>query len=201
MYTGKTETCNLALAHIGVGLTIADIDTENTAEAKACRQFYDISMESVLGAFRWNFARKTAALSLVAENPNIDWSFSYAYPVDAVYFYKILSGRRNPDRTQEVPFFVGSGTSQSLIYTDMQDASGEYIRKITDLDFKPADFVMAHSLKLAIAIAPKLTKGNYAKLIASLYSVYGNEVRMAASRNAKEQRKDIAPESELITGR
>lgn len=201
MFQNKTEIANLALSHLGVGATITDLDTDTTIEAKALRTFYQITEEAVLRAFRWGFAKKTATLTLIEENPTMDWFYSYAYPSDCCYAYEIVSPVGNPNRLEEVPYELHKGASQTLIYTNMDEAQLRYIAKIADTDNKPSDFVMAHSLRLAIAVMPKLSKGNYSRLLQNLYGLYNEEIRQAASTNAREQRKRNEPLAELISQR
>lgn len=201
MFSGKTETANLSLAHLGIGLTITDLDTDNTVEAKTCRMFYDIATNHTLSRFRWGFAKVVEALTLVEERPNRDWFYAYAYPSTCLYGHKILGAERNPSRWQEIPWQVFKGTSQSLIMTDQPEASLEFTKKSTDLDFLPADFILANSYFLASLIAAKLAKGNYTKLVQSIRLAYDMEIREAATRNANEQKRDVRPESDLIIGR
>ena len=44
----STEIANLALSHLGNGTEIADLETERSSEASACRRFYDVALAQVL---------------------------------------------------------------------------------------------------------------------------------------------------------
>jgi hypothetical protein len=77
MATSKTEIVNYSLRHLGQGKTIADLDTEFSAEAKACRAFFNEARDMTLSAYHWSFASKYATLGLVAEDPTTEWAYSY----------------------------------------------------------------------------------------------------------------------------
>src|SRR5438046_2758921 len=95
--SSTTEIANMAISLIGIAKEIANLDSENSAEAKACRRFFANVRDTVLGDFPWPFATKFATLSLVQTDPNDDWGFSYNYPSDALKIRRILSGIRNDD--------------------------------------------------------------------------------------------------------
>ena len=69
----ETQISNIAISHLGIGLEIQNLETENSAEAKACRRFYETSRDAVLGDFEWPFATKIIELNLVEEGPNTEW--------------------------------------------------------------------------------------------------------------------------------
>jgi hypothetical protein len=77
------DICNLALSHVGVSTEIANLDTERSKEAQACRRFYEPTREEVLRAFAWPFATRFVDLQLVEEEPNDEWAYSYRYPATA----------------------------------------------------------------------------------------------------------------------
>ena len=85
---------NTALSHLGISKEVASVD-ESSAEAKACRRFYDTTIKAVLKDYSWPFASKIATLNLITANPNDEWAYSYRYPSDCLFFRRILSGNRN----------------------------------------------------------------------------------------------------------
>ena len=88
----KTEIGNLALSHIGIGKEVANIETEQSAEASALRRVYDTALRKTLRDFNWPFARVIADLGLIEEDPTDEWDFSYRVPSDCVSFRRIPSG-------------------------------------------------------------------------------------------------------------
>lgn len=101
--TSEVEICNRALDKVGTRSTIASL-TEASNEAKICNRLYAPTRDETLGMAFWNFARKTANLSLLKSapgtitNPNPSgwtgvwsddfpappWLFEYAYPSDCL---------------------------------------------------------------------------------------------------------------------
>src|SRR5665648_440114 len=96
--SSATEICNMALGHLASGKEIANLETERSAEAIACRRFFDSARDAVLRDFSWPFATKIKALSLIEEDPNSEWAYSYRYPTDCLNFRRILSGTRTDTR-------------------------------------------------------------------------------------------------------
>lgn len=99
--SSETEVCNLALSHLGARSTIASL-VEDSNEARSCNLVYATVRDIVLGMAFWNFARKTATLSLIKSAPGTPsnpgatgsvwttdwpappWLYEYAYPSDCI---------------------------------------------------------------------------------------------------------------------
>ena len=62
--SSKTEIANLAISHLGIGKEIANVETEQSQEAKACRRYFDMAKKITLGDVDWTFATKFATLNL-----------------------------------------------------------------------------------------------------------------------------------------
>ena len=153
----STDICNKAISHLGIGKEIANLETERTAEALACRRFFSDVIEEVLRDYAWPFATKFSDLELVEEDPTSEWSYSYRYPSDCLEFRRILSGTRSDTPDTRIPYRVGQDSQGRLIYTDQDSAEGEYTVRVTEAGRFTADFVSAASLLLASYIAPRLT--------------------------------------------
>lgn len=197
----KTEICNLALSHLGVSKEIANLDTERSAEASACRRFYETARDAALRDFPWPFATVMQPLGLIEEDPNTEWAFSYQYPVNCMKIRRILSGSRNDDRQSRVPYKIARGSSGAVIFTDAEDAEIEYTFKETDAGRYQPDFIMALSLRLAAYIAPRITAGDPTKLGDRALSLYRFELSKAEATSVNEEQDDELPESEFIRGR
>lgn len=99
--SSDTQVANLALAKIGTRSTIASL-TEDSNEARAINLIYENTRDQVLGMAFWNFARKTANLSVLKTAPGAvgststggptwspdwpppGWLYEYAYPSDCI---------------------------------------------------------------------------------------------------------------------
>lgn len=160
MGTTKLEIANMALGHIGVGQTVANLDTERSNEAYTVNRFYDITRREILSEYNWPFATKVVALAEISEDPTTEWSYEYQYPSDCVKFIKVLSGNRIDVEDSFIEYEVAHGDTTTVIYTNEDEAYGKYIADITDETLFPFDFVMALSYRLAFYIAPTLMTGD-----------------------------------------
>lgn len=193
--------CNLAISNIGSSVEINDL-TENTADARACNRYYETARDEVLRAFPWPFSLRVATLALVAEAPTSEWSFSYAYPSDALRFLRILGTTRNPNRSQRVPYTIGGdGVGRTLVYTDQSGAQAQYIQRVTDPTFWPADFVTCLGLLLSVYLAPRLTSGDPYKLRSQNQQLYEAKLGAAEASAANEDQPDPVPVGEYLSSR
>lgn len=197
----KTGICNLALSHLGVGKEIANLETERSEEAAACRRFYDQTLEQVLRDFTWPFATKIATLNLIEEDPNEDWQFSYRYPTDCLMVRRVLNGTRNPSRQEREPYRISQDSAGRLIYSDREDAELEYTVTANDPALYPPDFSMAFSFRLAAYIAPRVTGGDPFKMGDRALKLYEIELGMAKSNSVNEEQDEELPNSEFIAAR
>lgn len=212
----STQIANMAVAHLGIGYQIGNLDSENSPEANVMRQFYVPAKRATLRDFPWQFARKRVALSLVS-GPTIPpntppgalatpeyanhWLYSYAYPADAVHFLKIISWRLNDDRQSRIPYELGMGAQSTLIWTNWENAWGEYTADILDSSRFPPDFELALSLRMAMYGATRLTKGDPFKLGQRAAQLYQDEITKAQATSVNEVQEYQDPESEFIRGR
>ncbi len=201
MASSTTEISNLAISHLGIGKEIANLETERSAEAQACRRFFAVARDTTLRDFAWPFATKINELGLVEEDPNNEWAFSYRYPTDCLMLRRILSGVRTDTHQSRVPYRVTRDASGLLIYTDMEDAELEYTIKETDVSRYPADFVMAMSFLLASYVAPRLTAGDPFKLGDRSLGLYVAELSKARTMALNEEQADQTPDAEMIRAR
>lgn len=198
MANSKTEISNMAISHLGTGKEIIDLDTEKSEEASVCRRFFEIAKDTVLQDCEWPFATKIASLGLIESSPNNEWDYSYSYPSDCLNFRKLQSGIRNDTRQSRIPYRIGHGDSGAIIFTDQEDAIGEYTVKITDTSRFYPDFTLALSLKLAYLIAPRLTKGDPDKMKQQIQSEYLYQLSLAKASAFNEEQMDEQVDSQFI---
>lgn len=197
----KTEIANMALSHLGIGKEIANLDTEKSSEAAACRRFFEECRNATLSDFPWPFARKYVTLNLIQERPNDDWGYSYAYPVDCLQIRRIVSGTVNESRQERIPYEIGKGSSAKIILTNQSLAKIVYTEKVTDPSFYASDFNIALSFRLAAYIAPRITQGDPFKLKGEMLAQYDLEINRASRRSVNEQQEAELPDGELIRAR
>lgn len=207
MAVSKTALCNLALTHIGIGVEIANVDTEKSNEARAFLRVYDTALEKALREFPNPFSTKIATLSLITErevddeHPTTEWRFQYGLPVDSLMFRKIQSGMRTDDHESRVPYRQYFGSSTTVIFADRVDAVCEYTIRVTDTNRYPPDFDLAFSLLLAALVAPRLTAGDPFKLGEKSEKKYEREVLMSRSNAFNEEQADQEPDPPSIQAR
>lgn len=197
----KTDICNIALSHLGISKEIANVDSEQSKEAAACRRFYDVTIEATLKDYSWPFASKIAALNLIEENPNEEWGYSYRYPTDCLFFRRILSGNRNDTELTKVSYAVTKDNSGFIVYTDKADAQAEYTERITDESFFTSDFILAVSYRLASYIAPRITAGDPFKLGVMALQKYELEKSKAVANSFNEDQSVTLQDTESIAAR
>lgn len=202
--------CNMALGHLKITKQISNLVSDQSAEAVACRTFYNTVKQQFLEDFKWPFARKQGMLTLIEANPfpidvNMDteWSYAYQYPSDCVNFIRIISGIRNESRLDRVPFkmFSNPTDNSKMICTDMDQAAGEWTTDVVTEDMFSASYVMALSFKLASIIAPMVTGGDPFKLGDRADKKYQMEKVNAQSNALNEEQQEVEPESEFVLAR
>lgn len=200
----------MALGHLKITRQIANLTTDQSAEAVACRTFYNIVKQQFLEDFKWPFATIQNPLALIEDNPfpydslgDSEWSFSYQYPSDCVNFKRILSGWRNESSLDRIPYriVVNPADGSKMILTDMCQAVGEWTTNIVNEDMFTAAYVMALSFKLAMIIAPMVTGGDPFKLGDRAMALYEKAKNQAQANALNEEQPDIAPESEFVEAR
>lgn len=193
----------MAISHLGVGKEIANIETEQSQEASACRRFYDTARDATLRDFPWPFATKFVALSLIEtfSSSTAEYNYSYRYPSDCIKLRKIKSGTRNDSRDSRVTYKILKDSSARIIYTDEENAEAEYTERVEDPSFYPSDFEIAFSFRLAAYIAPRLAKGDPFGLRKAAMDMYNLEISRAKASSINEEQRDELPESEFVRNR
>lgn len=183
------EVANLALANTGEGSSIASFDEDST-EARACKQYYLISRNTILKSFDWDFARKPdIPLVLVTPFPANGWNYGYAYPPDCLRLLSVggaIYGR-------------GIVGREDLILSNFRQACATYTSGDL-IDRYPEDFGMAWSFRLAIMIAPQVTEGNESSLRKTLETGYKLSYDEAIENNSNEEGTVTIPSPAMDAG-
>lgn len=196
-----TDICNLAISHLGISKDIANVTTEQSAEAKACRRFLDIARETVLKDYNWPFATKMATLNLVEEDPNDEWAYSYRYPSDCLYARRILSGFRDDTDLTRIAYKITQDSAGILIYCDTENAILEYTLNTENVDLFSSDFKVALSYRLAHYIAPRITAGDPFGLGDKALQKYVLEIQRASANAFNEDKSSLPLTTDSISAR
>lgn len=202
----KTEICNLAIRNLGTGKAIANLTTEKSAEAAACRAFYETARDATLRDFNWPFATKNAAAGLVstvgdADHPTDEWRYSYRYPSDCINMQRIESGIRNETNAQRVPYKISRDESGRLVLTDQQLAKLQYTYRVSSEEEFTPDFVLAFSFNLAILIGPNIAGSTGGQAVERCERMYNFLMSKAQAQAANEEQPDVMPEADYIQAR
>lgn len=155
--TVDADIGNRALSRLGTRATISSL-TENSAEARAINTWFAPTRDAILRARNWNFAKVTAALALSGTAPT-RWTYSYAFPSDCLRFIEIDRGAVvSIATTPLLGFEIGSDGTNRFIWTDVQEAVGVYLQRVTDLSRADPEFLNALVDALAAAIAFPITQ-------------------------------------------
>ncbi len=146
--SSTTQLANLALAKIGAR-RIGNIETENTEEARHCRDFFFPTLERVLRSHQWSFATHRARLSAVLDAPFSEWETAWQLPGDLVRHIAI-TGRdpHNPLRDYAI-----EGRLLLLNYASTETVTIRYVRNSVPIGHWDALFVDAITLALAAELA------------------------------------------------
>lgn len=173
MAISKTELCNKALTFLG-SQPIVSID-DDTANARALNRVYEISLRSILGECKWNFATKRVLLAEV--DTDLAWYDSgetiiYQRPNDCIRIF----GTNDDDATwrEEGEYIISDTSGLGLRYVYFLDAPSKY----------PAAFIEAFIDKLCSDIAFLLLNS---KTVAETFLEKYEKVSLAKARSENAQ--------------
>ena len=143
----KIDLCSCALVKLGAG-AIASFN-EATAEAKACMQLYEPTLEALLGAYPWRFALEKTELSRLVTAPMADYQYAYQLPNNCI---RILSAG-NGTKSHGLKYKIVGQT----LHTNAENVIISYIGRPDESTF-PTFFCQALIAKLAAELCLPLTE-------------------------------------------
>ncbi len=153
--SSKVQIANQALTHIGVD-AISSL-TEDSEAARKVNSIFDHCIDEVLKSADWNFARKTEALALTADE-SLEYDYVYQRPAKCLAVRKIFSeATPNPNPPEKHEEMISPDTSVQSICCNVEDAYIKFTYQVSDITTWPADAVAALSLKIAHLSAFALT--------------------------------------------
>lgn len=204
----EVDICNMALGHLGVSMTIMDIQAENSVEARTCRTFFETARDLALEEAPWPFAKRTNDLQIVAGN-KYGWEYRYRYPNDCLSARQIITEEltgivETGDsiiRPMPIPFEVveDEANGGKAILTDVENAILIYTARITKVSVMPTAFQIAFSLGLASLISGPLSANP--KNRDAVSKAYELAISKAVGRAFNEGRERPERESEFTAAR
>lgn len=161
MASGKMsaiDICNMALSYVGHTEIIGSF-ADASVGSILCGRFYNISRQSLLSSFPWNFATKTIDLTEVTDETDDTFSYVYEYPSDCLRVIRIGMESDGGEPTANT-FNVrlnDEATPILRIATDIEDARCNYIVDMQDTAYFPAYFCDALALYLATRLSTPLS--------------------------------------------
>lgn len=187
--------CNLALSNLGKD-NISSVD-EASAEARACRQFYEHTRDTLLQVYPWRFAGKTQALAELTNDKPGAWGYSYKRPVDCLKVrwlrqaYSTVDLYPQDEAIQQLTPYEIEG---ERIYAGIGPAFLRYTAKITDPTKFPPLFIDALSAALSVRLAMPLTRDLKVRQDAAQYAVAARQSAEMADANEARETSDISTE-------
>ncbi len=178
----QVEICNLALNDLGAN-TISDI-TEGTKEANLCNDYWNLLLNEVLEAHKWDFAKKQVALALDASYTILNDTYDYAYQLPADY---IRMSEPLDDPNQTVIYEI----IDTHLLSNEEDLEIEYIARITDTTKFPSHFVICLAARLRASLAIPLSKKG-TKGIDWMGLYFNVELPRAQTKDAQQGRPSAA---------
>lgn len=211
MTISKVKICNMALSNVGARNTIESL-TEQSAEAKIVNLWYDHSRLLTLEGYNWNFAKKRQALALSTEDPPLNWTYRYVYPVDCVKAREIEQADIGPAITDPFnPFFnitldalpfevemESDGESKSIL-TDQTEAVLIYTFDQENVGTYSTHFIYTLSYALAYNIAFPLT--GKMSVQQSMFQSFNYLMKQAAQHDANEHVDRSTRDAQAIQAR
>lgn len=199
MSNSEVSICNQALGKIGISQFIANLDTEQSNEARVCRIYYEAARDRVLQAIPWGFAKRTAELQDIG-TPPAGWLYRYRYPNDCLFARKVIETGATEDSTGQ-PFSISEDETNSglALCSNTYPASLIYTARITNTTLFSQMFTDALSWSLAMDIsAPLSAQPDMAKAASQAYMAALNQ---AAARHLNEDQPQDIYVSELMAVR
>lgn len=192
--------CNLALGSIGKE-AISSID-EASAEAKACKTFYTIALETALQAYPWKWAGETRALAEIVNTKPNRWLHAYQRPTDCLKLRALLDESLMVEQSAGAGITAG-GHSRFLegqvIFCDLKPAYLSFTKRFTDAALFPALFTDALGMALAARIAMPVTRD--LKIRNDALTLARQAIGMAQEADSGEEAYDYDHPSERIEAR
>ncbi len=156
----QLEIINLALVNIGnVPITQAQLTANTIPSAIAANLYWEPLRDEVLGEARWSFATTTLALSALDTIDDVVWTSVYSYPTLSVgtiwNVFNVDTVTDKEDQQFEIKYIPSLGVKG--IFTDLEEAYGEYTYKVTDTEIWNDKFNIAFSYRLSASMCMYLT--------------------------------------------
>lgn len=175
-----------------LGAKVVTSETENSVNARACKNCYYDIVEEELRKRAWNFAIKRVQLAASATPPAFGKANYFPLPPDYVAFAP-------PDPADNTNYRDWQVEADAIVTDYEAPLNIRYVALITDPNLMDALFRNAVSAKMAEQMSEELTQSNSKKAAANID--YKDAIAEARRANAFEKPAGVFPEDEWITAR
>lgn len=201
----KTAIANLAVGYLGSSLSITDLDTDNSSQAKIVRRHFDLALKTMLERHAWRFATSYAALALISTDPMSGYGYVYSIPADALTIRQIAQKDSfirteiyEDEKHDFEEILTGTGIT---IHTNIEEAYVEYTRSLDPNSGFPQYFGRGLAALLSQEIAPSLITNNFAKVKRALNEDSERRINEAIATDLGRQPRRKDPVSPFISAR
>ena len=199
MSNSIVSICNQALGKIGISQFIANLETEQSNEARVCRVYYEAARDRVLQAMPWGFAKRTAELQDIG-TPPAGWLMRYRYPNDCLKARKLIETGSTLEGTgQDFCVAEDEANGGKAICSNIYPASLIYTARITNPNLFTQAFIDALSWSLAADLASPLSASTGMAQAAN--QAYTAMLMQSGAADMNEGREQSAGDCELLTVR
>ncbi len=151
--SSDVAVCNLALDMLKESAISILTGTGMTKTEELCARWYDLVRQSVLSAYNWNFALKSANIPYGGTPTVSDYSDYYVFPNEFLKLRAIIDpdvplGRLRYEIQGKYLFYNYDGGASIPVW---------YTKDEADVTLYPALFIELFALELAIKLGKKLT--------------------------------------------
>lgn len=150
----KETIFNLALNALLLAKPVINADTDNGTNLVVLRNNFPIALASTLQEMDLDSTSTHGNLETVASNPTMNWLYAYKYPADCAFFRRIQSGAKRDGPDTFIDKQVGIFQGKKVIFTNQEQAVGEWVSTNTPLAALSASAGYAIALRLALMSAP-----------------------------------------------
>lgn len=199
----KASIWNLALDALLLHKRITNADTDTGNEANVLRTHWQTAYDSALVDMNLASTSSQVTLSLITQDPNLLWSYAYAYPTNCVFFQRIQSTVVVDSVGTHIPKQIKMHNGQKVIFTNEEDAIGEFIANDIPLASLSASAALTIAYRLAVLAAPLVTGKGARKLREDNLILYATSRAEAQEKDRSESFSFVndATESEFVAAR
>lgn len=152
----EVSIMSMALKRVGRNIAVADL-TEDSAERRACTQFFSQGRQFLLRLTTPGFARVSAQLTVTDQTPRPGFDYEYEYPNTSLNFLGIIN-QYNPKAKRPRHLKGRNGEGRTVIWTNDAEAWAEWIEDVTNVNDWDVGFIDLMVVWLAKQICIPLTQ-------------------------------------------